>query len=92
MPDTIQLTANGALALTYLQAQDGPVTGAQIAEATGLNKQGIHGVLNGLVKKGLVVKGEAVTQSVINRQGLQEERAYVTYLVTELGAEFVVAE
>lgn len=87
--EKITLTPNGASALQYLQGMDSPVTGAQIAEATGLNKQGIHGVLNSLVKKGLVAKADAVTQSVINKAGLAEERAYVTYVVTDLGSSFV---
>jgi DNA-binding MarR family transcriptional regulator len=89
--DTITLTANGALALSFLQQNEGAFTGAQIAEATGLNKQGVHGVLNGLVKKGLVIKGDAVVMPVVNREGLTEERSYVTYVLTDLGAEFIVA-
>jgi DNA-binding MarR family transcriptional regulator len=90
--EKITLTANGILALSFLQQNDGAFTGAQIAEATGLNKQGVHGVLNSLVKKGLVIKGDAVIQPVINREGLTEERSYVTYVLTDLGAEFIVAE
>lgn len=87
--EQIVLTEKAAIALEFLQNQEDLVTGAQIAEATGLNPQGIHGVLNSLVKKGLIAKGEAVTMSVVNKAGLTEERAYVTYQVTPAGAEFV---
>jgi DNA-binding MarR family transcriptional regulator len=89
--DSIQLTPNGALALQFLQGQDGPVTGSDIAAATGLNPQGIHGVLNGLVKKGLVAKADSVTRPFTNKAGLTEEKSYVTYIVTDLGSEFVAA-
>lgn len=87
--EQIVLTEKAGIALAFLQGQDEPVTGAQIADATGLNPQGIHGVLNSLVKKALVAKGDAVTMSVTNKAGLVEERAYVTYFVTPAGADFV---
>ncbi len=88
MVDTIKVTDNGAIALTFLQSADRPMTGSEIAQATGLNSTGIHGVLNALVKSLLVAKGESVTQSVVNRKGLTEERLYVTYFVTDLGSEY----
>lgn len=87
--EQIVLTEKAGIALAFLQGQDEPVTGALIADATGLNPQGIHGVLNSLVKKGLIAKGDAVTMSVTNKAGLVEERAYVTYFVTPAGADFV---
>lgn len=88
MSDTIKVTDNGVIALTFLQSADRPMTGSEIASATGLNSTGIHGVLNALVRNKLVDKGEPVTQSVVNRKGLAEERTYVTYFVTELGSEY----
>jgi len=88
MADTITLTEKSALALEFLQGQSEPITGAAVAEGTGLNPQGVHGVLNSLVKKGLVAKGDPVTMSVINKEGASEERPYVTYLVTPAGADF----
>jgi len=43
--------------LTYLQAnQKADLTAAAIAEAAGIEKKSITGVLNGLQKKGLVVR------------------------------------
>lgn len=87
--DKIVLTEKALIALTFLQGADEPLTGAAIADATGLNPQGIHGVLNSLFKKGLIAKGEPVTMSVTNKAGLVEERAYVTYFVTPAGADFV---
>lgn len=87
----ITLTAKASLALELLQGLDSPVTGAQIAAATELNPQGIHGVLNSLVKHGLVAKGDLVTMLVVNKDGNEEERSYVTYFVTPAGADFVIA-
>lgn len=87
--EQIVLTEKAAIALEFLQGQSEPITGAQIADATGLNPQGVHGVLNSLVKKGLIAKADPVTMSVVNKAGLTEERAYVTYVVTPAGAEFV---
>lgn len=89
MSEAIVLTEKAATALTFLQGQSSPVTGAAVADATGLNPQGIHGVLNSLVKKTLISKADPVTMSVINRDGVSEDRSYVTYLVTPAGAEFV---
>ena len=86
--EQIQLTEKAAIVLEFLQRQEAPLTGAQIAQATGLNPQGIHGVLNSLVKKELVGKDEPVTMEVVNKQGLKEQRAYVTYVVTAAGSEF----
>lgn len=92
MAEQITLTEKSAVALEFLQGQPEALTGAAIAEATGLNPRGIHGVLNSLVKKELVEKGDSVTQAVVNKAGLTEERAYVTYRVTPAGADFVVTE
>lgn len=86
--DRIELTDKAAIVLEFLQGQEEALTGAQIAEATELNPQGIHGVLNSLVKKGLVEKGDSVTMEVVNKKGLAEQRAYVTYMVTPAGSEF----
>ena len=86
--EQIVLTEKALLALNFLKDSDGPVTGADIATVTGLNPQGIHGVLNSLVKKGLIAKGEPVTMSRTNKEGLVEERPYVTYFVTPAGSDF----
>ena len=87
--EAIVLTEKAATALSFLQGQSAPITGAAVAEATGLNPQGIHGVLNSLVKKGLIGKADPITLSVVNRDGVTEDRSYVTYVVTPAGAEFV---
>lgn len=88
MEKEIKVSENGLVVLTFLQGQDEPLTGAAIAEATGLNAKGIHGVLNALVKNGLVAKGDKVTMAVVNKEGNKEEREYVTYFVTDLGAQY----
>jgi predicted transcriptional regulator len=86
--EKIELTEKAGIVLEYLQTQEGPLTGAVIAEATNLNPRGIHGVLNSLVKKELVEKGDKVTMEVVNKDGLKEQRSYTTYLLTPAGAEF----
>lgn len=88
--ERIELTEKSGIVLEYLQANQEPLTGAQIAEATSLNPKGIHGVLNSLVKKELVEKGDKVTMKVLNSKGLEEERSYVTYTVTPAGLELTV--
>lgn len=87
--EKIVLTEKSGIALDFLKSVEGPLTGAQIAEGTGLNPQGIHGVLNSLFKKGLVAKADPVIMSVTNKQGLTEDRSYVTYILTDAGANFV---
>jgi DNA-binding MarR family transcriptional regulator len=89
MADKITLNPNQTLAFEYLQGQDTPVTGRVIAEATGLNPQGIHGVLNSLVKKGLVEKAEPVIMRFVDKNGLESDHSYVTYRLTAAGVEFV---
>ncbi len=86
----INLTEKAKIVLEFLQGNDEPLTGAAIAEATGLNPQGIHGVLNSLVKYNYVAKGDKVTMAVTNKAGLTEERSYVTYAVTPAGADIVI--
>lgn len=84
------LTEKASAVLSYLRGIDGALTGADIAAATDINPQGIHGVLNGLVKRGLVAKGDKVVLSVVNKDGLTEQREYVTYFVTEAGHDFAL--
>lgn len=90
--ELIKLTPKAAIALDFLRGADAPLTGADIAAGTDLNPQGIHGVLNSLVKKGFVAKGDPITLEVANKAGLMEERSYVTYFVTEAGVDYVAAE
>ncbi|MFW6001972.1 MAG: MarR family transcriptional regulator [archaeon] len=88
MAEQIELTEKAGVVLEYLQGQEEPLTGRDVAEAVDLNPQGIHGVLNSLVKKGLVEKADPVTMTVVNKKGLEEQRSYVTYRVTASGADF----
>lgn len=87
MEKVYKATEKGKLVLSHLAGADRPLTGAEIAELTGLNPKGIHGVLNGLVKGGAVSKEDKVTLPVINKDGEEEEREYVTYAITPFGAE-----
>ena len=84
------LTEKAALVLSFLRGIDGAMTGADIAAETGINPQGIHGVLNALVKRGLVAKGDSVVLERTNKAGLVEQRPYVTYFVTEAGHAYAL--
>lgn len=88
----IKLTEKGLLALDYLKSVDEPKTGAEIAKATELNAQGIHGVLNALVKAGFVEKGDKVAVTYINNKGEEVETEHVTYSANEAGRAYEQAE
>lgn len=54
---TAMFSEKAQAVLTFLQANQGAdLTAAAIAEAAGIEKKSITGVLNGLQKKGLVVR------------------------------------
>jgi predicted ArsR family transcriptional regulator len=86
--DKITLTAKTASVLSFLQANDGPYFGDEIAEAVGLNPRGIHGVLNSLVKNGLIEKGEA--ERPISVDGNDVVRSFKVYNLTAMGEAFDV--
>lgn len=86
----IVLTEKCAAVLAYLQANDNGdegYFGADIATACDLNPKGIHGVMNSLVKSGLVAKGsrEAEFTSKDGRHGV---KPYTTYYLTDEGRSF----
>jgi predicted ArsR family transcriptional regulator len=86
--DKITLTAKTASVLSFLQANDGPYFGDEIAEAVGLNPRGIHGVLNSLVKNGLIDKSESERTILVD--GNDVTRAFKAYTLTTLGQSFDV--
>lgn len=86
----IRLSDNAKIVLGFLQQQESPLAGIQIAEAVGIPSRSIQGLLNGLFRNGLVDKGDKVTMEVVGKDGLRQERAYVTYFVTPTGADFEV--
>jgi predicted ArsR family transcriptional regulator len=86
--DKITLTGKTASVLSFLQANDGQYFGDEIAAAVGLNPRGIHGVLNSLVKNGLIEKDE--TERTISIDGVDVTRAYKVYFLTPKGETFDV--
>lgn len=82
------ISGKGRTVLEFLRGQDAPLTGVEVAEQTGFNPQGIHGILNPLVKNGLVSKTDKIRMEVVNKAGLREEKEYIGYAVTEAGLEF----
>ena len=86
--DQITLTPKTAAVLRFLQANPGQYFGDQIATEVGLSPRGIHGVLNSLVKKGLVAKAEG--ERAINVDGVETMRAYKLYSLTPAGEAFDV--
>ena len=83
----IKLTEKSVLVLGYLQTHDNGdegYLGAEIADAVGLNARGIHGVMNSLVKNGLVQKGKREAEFV-SKDGKKGVKDYTTYSLTEDG-------
>jgi len=80
------------IALEFLQSQEEYLTGDMIAEAIGVNSTGIHGVLQSLVQRDYVKKGDKVKVMTLNNKGLKQEKEYVTYLVTDLGFEYEIED
>lgn len=93
MAKEIKLTEKATMALSFLQANEGGYFGDQIAEATGLNARGIHGVLNSLFKYELVEKERVNREAtVVDKDGNEKvvEKEATLYTLTEAGAEFVI--
>lgn len=86
--EKIVLTLKTGSVLSFLQANQGQHFGDEIASAVGLNPRGIHGVLNSLVKNGLIEKGE--TERTISVDGADMSRAYKVYFLTPKGKSFDV--
>ena len=81
MDDKIILTDNGKKVLVYMQDHDRLLVGKDIAEETGI--KGIYPVLNSLVNKGLVVRGEPETRDFTNNKGETKPKDYKTFILTE---------
>ena len=88
----IKLTEKCSLVLQYLKENDNGdegYFGTDIAEATGCNPKGIHGVMNSLVKNGLVAKGSKEAEFV-SKDGKKGTKPYTTYYLTEEGRAFEI--
>ena len=88
MEDKIILTDNGKKVLAYMQSHDRLLVGKDIAEETGI--KGIYPVLNSLVNKGLVEKGEPETREFTNNKGETKPKDYKTYQLTEKGRNYII--
>ena len=89
--EKIVLTEKCAKVLAWLQANDNGEDGyfgTEIAEATELNPRGIHGIMNSLVKNGLVAKGSREAEFV-SKSGEKGTKPYTTYYLTDAGRSFV---
>lgn len=78
----------GMVVLEFLRTQESPLTGLEIAEATGFNQLGIHGILKPLVNEGLVSKSDKIRMTRTNKAGLSVEKDYVGYAITEAGMNY----
>lgn len=88
MEDKIILTDNGKKVLAYMQSHDRLLVGKDIAEETGI--KGIYPVLNSLVNKGLVGRGEPETREFTNNKGETKPKDYKTYQLTEKGRNYII--
>lgn len=89
----IVLTDKSRQVLAFLQANEGGFFGDQIAEATGLNARGIHGVLNSLVKHAFVQKEKAMREvTVLDKEDNEKvvEKEFTLYSLTEAGMAYVI--
>lgn len=83
------LSENAKTVLAYLKANDNGEVGYfgdEIAEACGLNKVGVQGTLNSLVKRDLVAKGSR-EKEFSNKAG-SGVKPYTTYFITDAGRAF----
>ena len=55
-----------------------------------LEIKGIYPVLNALIARGLIEKGEPQTRPFTNREGKQVDRTYQTYRLTEVGRSLII--
>ena len=89
----IVLTGKATQALAFLQANPGAHFGSEIADGADLSQRGVHGVMNSLVKKGLVQKADSEREvTVMGKDGVEktETRAYKVYSLTDAGNDFVI--
>lgn len=85
------LSDKQVLVMRFLQDNEGAYFGDEIAAASDdLNPRGIHGVMNGLYKRGLVDK-EKVPRTVTrqNKDGeeVEKETEATAYSLTDAGVE-----
>lgn len=88
----INLTDNCKTVLRFMKENDNGdagYLGVEIAEAVGCNPKGIHGVMNSLVKNGLVAKGSR-EGSFVSKDGKKGTKPYTTYYLTEAGRAFEI--
>jgi|GEM_PF-1915048 hypothetical protein len=82
-------TEKQIIVLSFLQSNEGAYFGDEIAEASDeLNPKGIHGVMNGLYKRGLVGKDKTPrTVTRTNRDGepVEKETEATAYSLTDEG-------
>lgn len=83
------LTEKCQVAIKYLKDNDNGsegYLGVELADAIGVNPQGIHGVMNTLVKYGFVAKGSK-DAPFTSKDGKSGTKPYTTYFITDLGRE-----
>lgn len=91
MEKVIKVSEKGMLVLAFLNANAGGYFGDEIAAATELNAKGIHGVMNPLVKEGLVSK-EKVERITLNADGEEITKENTAYAITTKGVDFLNAQ
>lgn len=79
------LTPLGGQVLEYMQQHDETYIGAELTAKTGI--KGVHGVLQGLVFRGLVEKS-MVIRTVVNGKGIAKEKECIGYTLTAKGRQY----
>lgn len=83
----IKASEKGLLVLDYLKANAEGAFGAVIAEAKGIDTRGIHGVINPLVKNGLVGKQGEVAYVGLDKDGKEVDKKGTLYFITQAGVD-----
>lgn len=86
MDDQIILTDNGKRILEFMQVHDETFVGKDMVNMTGI--KGVYGVLESLVRKGLVEKADPLTRDFTNNKGITKPKEYITYQLTPFGRNF----
>lgn len=92
MAEAKALTEKSVLVMEFLQNNEGAYFGDEIDAATGIGR-GIHGVMNGLVKRELVQKEKvARTVTIEDKDGNAKdvEKEQTAYSLTEAGAAYTL--
>lgn len=90
MEETIILTDNGKIVLSYMQEHDQILVGKDIGASTGIKGNGVYKVLDSLKRRELVRSEEPIIRDFTNNKGEVKPKEYKTYALTDKGRAFEI--